>query len=91
MTLQAVVIGGGIGGAAAALALAGIDVWVYEQARQLTEVGAGARLVPAERRDCLAAGLAGAPGERRGSWPSAVLRQRVALAIVSWCLTGRGF
>jgi salicylate hydroxylase len=46
--LRAVVIGGGIGGAAAAVALAraGIDVRVYEQARQLTEVGAGVSLAP---------------------------------------------
>jgi salicylate hydroxylase len=48
VTLRAVVIGGGIGGAAAAVALAraGIDVRVYEQARQLTEVGAGVSLAP---------------------------------------------
>ena len=48
MVLRAVVVGGGIGGVAAALALAraGIDVRVYEQARQLTEVGAGVSLAP---------------------------------------------
>jgi salicylate hydroxylase len=36
------IIGGGIGGAAAALSLlkAGCDVHVYEQARELREVGA---------------------------------------------------
>ncbi len=41
-------MGGGIGGVAAAVALAraGIDVRVYEQARQLTEVGAGVSLAP---------------------------------------------
>jgi salicylate hydroxylase len=46
--LRAIVVGGGIGGAAAALALAraGIDVRVYEQAQQLTEVGAGVSLAP---------------------------------------------
>jgi salicylate hydroxylase len=46
--LRAVVVGGGIGGAAAALALAraGIDVRVYEQAQQLSEVGAGVSLAP---------------------------------------------
>lgn len=46
MTLNAVVAGGGIGGVAAALALhrAGINVRVYEQAAQLTEVGAGVSL-----------------------------------------------
>lgn len=48
MVLRAVVVGGGIGGTAAALALAraGIEVRVYEQARQLTEVGAGVSLAP---------------------------------------------
>ena len=48
MVLRAVVVGGGIGGiaAAAALARAGIGVRVYEQAQQLTEVGAGVSLAP---------------------------------------------
>lgn len=48
MALRAVVVGGGIGGIAAAVALvrAGIDVQVHEQARQLTEVGAGVSLAP---------------------------------------------
>jgi len=48
VALRAVVVGGGIGGVAAAVALAraGIDVEVHEQARQLTEVGAGVSLAP---------------------------------------------
>jgi salicylate hydroxylase len=48
VALRAVVVGGGIGGtaAAAALARAGIDVQVYEQAQQLAEVGAGVSLAP---------------------------------------------
>jgi salicylate hydroxylase len=48
VALRAVVVGGGIGGTAAAVALvrAGIDVRVYEQAEQLTEVGAGVSLAP---------------------------------------------
>ena len=48
MTLQAVVVGGGLGGTAAAVALtrAGIDVRVYEQAARLAEVGAGVSLAP---------------------------------------------
>ncbi len=48
MALRAVVVGGGLGGMAAAVALAraGIDVQVYEQAQQLTEVGAGVSLAP---------------------------------------------
>jgi len=48
VALRAVVVGGGLGGMAAAVALAqaGIDVLVYEQAQQLTEVGAGVSLAP---------------------------------------------
>lgn len=48
MTLSAVVVGGGIGGVAAALALsrAGLDVRVFEQAAELREVGAGVSLAP---------------------------------------------
>lgn len=48
MTLEAVVVGGGIGGITAALALrrAGIRVRVYEQAAELAEVGAGVSLAP---------------------------------------------
>jgi salicylate hydroxylase len=48
VALRAAVVGGGLGGMAAAVALvqAGIDVRVYEQARQLTEVGAGVSLAP---------------------------------------------
>jgi salicylate hydroxylase len=48
VALRAVVVGGGIGGIAAAVALAraGLDVRVYEQAQQLIEVGAGVSLAP---------------------------------------------
>ena len=48
VALRAVVVGGGIGGIAAAVALAraGVDVRVYEQAQQLAEVGAGVSLAP---------------------------------------------
>jgi salicylate hydroxylase len=48
VALRAVIVGGGIGGTAAAVALAraGIDVQVYEQAQQLAEVGAGVSLAP---------------------------------------------
>ena len=47
-TLKIAIIGGGIGGSAAALSLlkAGFDVQVYEQARELREVGAGIVLTP---------------------------------------------
>ncbi|HYB48389.1 MAG TPA: FAD-dependent monooxygenase [Streptosporangiaceae bacterium] len=48
MALSAVVVGGGIGGIAAAVALAraGIDIGVYEQSQQLAELGAGVSLAP---------------------------------------------
>jgi salicylate hydroxylase len=47
-SLSIAVIGGGIGGLAAALALcrAGFAIKVYEQARGLAEVGAGVQLSP---------------------------------------------
>jgi salicylate hydroxylase len=46
--MRTAIVGGGIGGVAAAVALAArqIDVRVYEQAPQLTEVGAGVVLAP---------------------------------------------
>lgn len=46
--LRVAIVGGGIGGVAAAVALARrhVDVRVYEQARQLGEVGAGVVLAP---------------------------------------------
>ena len=46
--LRVAIVGGGIGGVTAALALRarGIDVRVYEQAAALTEVGAGLTLQP---------------------------------------------
>lgn len=45
---NAIVIGGGIGGLTAALCLrrAGIDVTIYEQAPEITEVGAGLQVAP---------------------------------------------
>ena len=46
MTDKIIIIGGGIGGLAAALALLtrGLDVEVYEQAPELKEVGAGIQI-----------------------------------------------
>src|ERR1700742_3001862 len=46
--LRAAIVGGGIGGLAAAIALSrrGIEVTVYEQAASLSEVGAGLVLYP---------------------------------------------
>jgi salicylate hydroxylase len=68
VTLRAVIVGGGLGGLAAALALtqAGIDVQVYEQAQQLTEVGAGVSLAPNGLRMLARLGL-GEETERAGA------------------------
>jgi salicylate hydroxylase len=51
-SVRVVIVGGGIGGLTAALALhsAGADVGVYEQAAQLGEVGAGVQLFPNSMR-----------------------------------------
>jgi 2-polyprenyl-6-methoxyphenol hydroxylase-like FAD-dependent oxidoreductase len=47
-SVRVVIVGGGIGGLSAALALrsAGADVRVYEQAAEIGEVGAGVGLFP---------------------------------------------
>ena len=68
VTLRAVIVGGGLGGMAAALALtqAGIDVQVYEQAQRLTEVGAGVSLAPNGLRMLARLGL-GEETERAGA------------------------
>lgn len=63
MTLRGIsiaVIGGGIGGLAAALSLfrAGLDVHVYEQARDMREVGAGIQVSPNATRILHRLGLA---------------------------------
>ena len=54
------VVGGGIGGLAAALSLlaAGFDVHVYEQASRLGEVGAGVQVSPNASRILHRVGLA---------------------------------
>jgi salicylate hydroxylase len=54
------IIGGGIGGLAAALSLlnAGVDVEVYEQTRQLREAGAGIQISPNASRILHGLGLA---------------------------------
>jgi salicylate hydroxylase len=58
--LTVAVVGGGIGGLTAALALlrAGLDVHVYEQAQELREVGAGIQIGPNASRILHGLGLA---------------------------------
>jgi len=58
--LSVAVIGGGIGGVAAALSLleSGVDAHVYEQARELREVGAGIQVSPNASRVLHRLGLA---------------------------------
>jgi salicylate hydroxylase len=77
MTLRAVVVGGGIGGTAAAVALtrAGIHVQVYEQAARLTEVGAGVSLAPNGRRVLERLGVGDAVARLGARHVSAQLRQ----------------
>ena len=60
--LSVAIIGGGIGGIAAALSLlrAGADVHVYERARTLSEVGAGVQVSPNASRILHGLGLADA-------------------------------
>ena len=71
------VIGGGIGGIAAALSLleAGFDVQVYEQAAALSEVGAGIQIAPNASRILLRLGL-GPALDRHGVRPVAVHQRR---------------
>ncbi len=67
--LTAAVVGGGIGGLAAAAALtrAGIEASVYEQAPQIGEIGAGVLIGPNSVRLLHRLGLAGALDEA-GGW-----------------------
>jgi salicylate hydroxylase len=67
------IIGGGIGGLSAAVSLlsAGLDVHVYEQARELSEVGAGVQVSPNASRILHDLGLAedlAATGVRPLAW-----------------------
>ena len=66
---KVVIVGGGIGGLAAALALVrrGIDVDVYEQARELRELGAGVQISPNGTRVLHALGLKEALEQRSGA------------------------
>ena len=75
--LRIAVVGGGIGGLAAALSLlrAGFDVQVFEQASALMEVGAGIQISPNASRLLHRLGL-GAALDRTGVRPVAVHQRR---------------
>src|SRR5260370_34805103 len=75
--LPIAVVGGGIGGVAAALSLlrAGFDVQVFEQAPALTEVGAGIQISPNASRLLHRLGLGDAL-DRTGVRPAAVHQRR---------------
>jgi salicylate hydroxylase len=75
--LSVAVIGGGIGGLAAAISLrqAGFEAQVFEQAAALAEVGAGIQISPNATRLLHRLGL-GASLDRRGVRPVAVHQRR---------------
>jgi salicylate hydroxylase len=77
MTLRVAIIGGGIGGLSAALALLrqGFDVQVYEQAARFGEIGAGIQISPNASRLLFRYGLAKAM-DRYGVRPRAVHQKR---------------
>ncbi len=77
MTLSVAIVGGGIGGLSAALALLreGFDVQVYEQAARFGEIGAGIQISPNAARLLYRYGLAAAM-DRYGVRPRAVHQKR---------------
>lgn len=75
--MRALIIGAGIGGLTAAIALrqVGVDAQVYEQASELHEVGAGIQLSPNATRILIRLGL-GEALARAGSRPEAIEHRR---------------
>ena len=64
--MRVIIVGGGIGGITAAIALKqqGIDVEVYERAAELKEVGAGVSLWPNALKALHQLGMKDASGRR---------------------------
>ena len=79
------IIGGGIGGLTAALALiqAGADVQVYEAAAELREIGAGVALHPNAMRVLRAAGVEDAVRAAAGRSPWAATRDGITGRVIS--------
>lgn len=75
--MKIAIIGGGIGGLAAALHLlkAGLDVHVYEQAPRITEIGAGIQISPNASRLLIRLGLRPAL-DAAGVFPQAIHQRR---------------
>jgi salicylate hydroxylase len=75
--IRVAVIGGGIGGLSAALAMlrAGLDVRVYEQAPRITEIGAGIQISPNASRLLHRLGVRAAM-DRVGVFPRGVHQRR---------------
>lgn len=63
--MKLLIVGGGIGGLATALALhrSGIDIDIYEQAQELRELGVGINVLPHAIKELAALGLLGALDE----------------------------
>ena len=90
--LRVAIVGGGIGGVAAAVALRqhGIDANVYEQAPQLREVGAGVALHPNGVRMLRRLGLGDAVARDGARWIDPQFRRFDGSLIAPWWPAGQG-
>ncbi|MFD4605729.1 FAD-dependent monooxygenase [Streptomyces sp. NPDC058464] len=91
--VERLVVGGGIGGLAAALALArqGLDVHVIEQAQEFAEIGAGVQLAPNALRTLDRLGVLEPVLDGAVKPPSAVLMNAVTGERITSLGFGRGF
>jgi len=90
--LRVSIVGGGIGGVAAAVALRqrGIDAQVYEQAPQLKEVGAGVALHPNGVRMLRRLGLGDEVARYGARWLDPQFRRFDGTLIAPWWPAGQG-